>query len=103
MVILLVAAFAVHWENGWQAIADPGSDYVNDRVVGATDRLAKAKAIPREHANYEWLTGRGSLVMLNNGIEFAITYFIMVLSLFYTGGGRYVSIDYWLSRCFPRS
>lgn len=103
MVTMLVAAFAVHWENGWQAIADPSSAYANDRVVEAVDRLAKAKDILREHGNYDWLTGRGSLVMLNNGIEFAITYFIMLLSLFFTGGGRYVSVDYWLSRCFPKS
>lgn len=103
MVTMLVAAFAVHWENGWQAIADPGSAYANDRVVEAVDRLARAKDILREHGNYEWLTGRGSLVMLNNGIEFAATYFILLLSLFFSGGGRYVSIDYWLSRGFPKA
>ena len=102
MITMLVAAFAVHWENGWQAIADPAAFGANERVVEAVDRLDRAKSILREHGNYDWLTGRGSLVMLNNGIEFAITYFVMLLSLFFTGGGRYVSIDYWLNRHFAK-
>ena len=37
-------------------------------------------------------------MVLNNGIEFAATYFIMLLSLLFTGGGRYSSLDYWLAR-----
>jgi uncharacterized membrane protein YphA (DoxX/SURF4 family) len=47
------------------------------------------------------LTEKGSLVVLNNGIEFGVTYLIMLVSLFFTGGGRYVSLDYYLSRLFP--
>jgi len=35
---------------------------------------------------------------LNNGIEFAATYFIMLLALFFTGAGRYASVDYWVRR-----
>ncbi|HEX5635541.1 MAG TPA: DoxX family protein, partial [Gammaproteobacteria bacterium] len=31
-----------------------------------------------------------------NGIEFAATYLIMLLVLFFYGAGRYVSADYWL-------
>ena len=30
-------------------------------------------------------------------------YFVMLLSLFFTGGGRYTSIDYWLARACKRS
>ncbi len=100
MVTMLVAAFAVHWDNGWLAIADPGSWLANDRVLESAERLSRAKEILTENGNYDWLTGQGSVVILNNGIEFAITYFIMLLSLFFTGGGRYFSVDYWLARRF---
>lgn len=100
MVTMLVAAFAVHWENGWLAIADTSSWLANDRVMESAERLSRAKDILAENGNYDWLTGRGSVVILNNGIEFAITYFIMLLSLFFTGGGRYFSVDYWLARRF---
>jgi len=100
MVTMLVAAFAVHWENGWLAIADTGSWLANERVMESAERLSRAKDILAENGNYDWLTGRGSVVILNNGIEFAITYFIMLLSLFFTGGGRYFSVDYWLARRF---
>jgi uncharacterized membrane protein YphA (DoxX/SURF4 family) len=94
MVTMLVAIFAVHWDYGWAAIADSGSQ---DIAV----RLGTAKDLLQEHGNYAWLTEKGSLVILNNGIEFAVTYFVMLLSLFFTGGGRYVSLDYYLSRLFP--
>lgn len=100
MITMLVAAFAVHWENGWLAIADGGSWLANDRVMEAQERLAAAKSILQEHGNYSWLTGRGSVVILNNGIEFAITYFVMLLSLFFTGPGRFVSVDYFIEKCF---
>ncbi|MFW1677491.1 DoxX family protein [Pontibacter sp. JAM-7] len=98
MVTMLVAAFAVHWPNGWLAISDASSWLANDRVLEASERLGVVKEILREHGNYSWLTEQGSVVMLNNGIEFAITYFIMLLSLFFTGGGRYFSLDYWIKR-----
>lgn len=61
-----------------------------------------ARSLLREHGNYSWLTGRGSFVVLNNGIEFAAIYFIMLLSLFFTGAGRYASVDYWLTPLFAR-
>lgn len=95
MVTMLVAIFAVHWDYGWAAIADSSSQEVAVRLGTATDLL-------REHGNYSWLTEKGNLVVLNNGIEFAVTYFVMLLSLFFTGGGRYVSLDYYLSRLFPQ-
>jgi len=102
MITMLVAAFAVHWGNGWQAISDVGSAYANERVEEAAARLIIAKDILRQHGDYRWLTAKGSLVILNNGIEFSITYFLMLLSLFFTGGGKYVGIDYWLSQRFPQ-
>jgi uncharacterized membrane protein YphA (DoxX/SURF4 family) len=39
-------------------------------------------------------------VILNNGIEFSITYLIMLFSLFFTGAGRLFSIDYWVAKLF---
>jgi len=95
---MLVAMFAVHWENGWLAIADASSWLANDRVMEAAARRAQAIAILREHGNYGWLTDRGAITILNNGIEFAATYFVMLLTLIYTGGGRYTSVDYWIRR-----
>ena len=94
MVTMLVAIFAVHWGNGWAAIADSSSQEV-------AVRLGAAKDILREHGNYSWLTEKGAFVVLNNGIEFGVTYLIMLFSLLFTGGGRYVSVDYYLSRLFP--
>jgi uncharacterized membrane protein YphA (DoxX/SURF4 family) len=95
---MLVAALSVHWENGWLAIADGSSWLANDRVLEAGERLSRAKDILQEYGNYDWLTGRGSLVVLNNGIEFAATYALMLLVLIAHGGGRYTSVDYWLAR-----
>jgi len=51
-----------------------------------------------QSGEYEELTRHGSLVVLNNGVEFAVTYLVMLLSLFFTGAGRYVSLDYWIRR-----
>lgn len=94
MVTMLVAIFAVHWPNGWAAIADSNAQEV-------AVRLGEAKDILREHGNYAWLTEKGGLVILNNGIEFGVTYFVMLLSLLFMGGGRYTSVDYYLSRLWP--
>jgi uncharacterized membrane protein YphA (DoxX/SURF4 family) len=99
MVTMIVAALTVHWQNGWLAIAEgSGSLFATERTVGAIERLDRAKDILREHGNYSWLTENGSLVILNNGIEFAATYFVMLLTLFFVGAGRYLSLDYWVRR-----
>ncbi len=95
MVTMVVAAITVHWPHGWAAIADSGAQ---DIAV----RLGEARDILREHGNYRWLTEKGNFVILNNGIEFSVTYFVMLLALLFTGGGRYVSLDYYLSRLYPR-
>lgn len=88
MATMVVAAVTVHWENGWLAIAEP------------TAQLAKARELLQEHGNYEWLTQNGSFAILNNGIEFATTYFVMLLALFFIGAGKYVSADYWIAKKF---
>ncbi|HAN28963.1 MAG TPA: AraC family transcriptional regulator [Haliea salexigens] len=96
LITMLVAAWSVHWQNGWAAIADSGAEEI-------AVRLGTARDILREHGNYSWLTEHGNLVVLNNGIEFAATYFVMLLALLFTGGGRFVSVDYFLARLYPRS
>lgn len=97
-ITMVVAAVTVHWVNGWQAIADATAPFANEQVMAAPEKLEMARAILREHGNYEWLTSSGNFVILNNGIEFAVTYTIMLLALLVLGGGRYFSVDYWIAR-----
>ena len=99
MITMLVAAFAVHWGNGWQAIADKSMCMFNCEALDeSAKRIERVRDILQEHGNYEWLTETGSVVISNNGIEFAATYFVMLLALFFIGGGRYVSVDYWIKQ-----
>ena len=98
MITMLVAAGTVHWDNGWQAITDPSAPFANERVVEAANKLVIVKDVLQEHTNYDYITSSGSVVMLNNGIEFSMTYFVMLLALLFIGAGRYVSIDYWIER-----
>ena len=100
MVTMLVAIFSVHWNNGWQAVADPMSAFAGIDSNEAIIRLDAAKEILKEHGNYDWLTEKGGFVISNNGIEWAATYFIMCLSLFFIGAGKYISIDYYLNKRF---
>ena len=100
MFTMLVAMFTAHWQNGWLAISTGSGIFATERTQGAIERLDRAKNILQEHGNYGWLTENGNFVVLNNGIEFAATYFIMLLALFFLGGGRYVSFDYWIRREF---
>ena len=100
MFTMIIAATTVHLEHGWQSIADPGAPFANERVMESAEKLERGRDILREHGNYEWLTSSGNFVVLNNGIEFSATYFIMLLALFFTGAGRYASVDYWVRRKF---
>ncbi|MET1079059.1 MAG: DoxX family protein [Pseudomonas sp.] len=98
MVTMLVAIFSVHWPYGWQAIADASAPFANERVLAAVDKLARARELLKVHGDYPWLTGSGKFVVLNNGIEFAATYLVMLVALFFGGAGRWLSLDYWLRR-----
>ena len=100
LLVTMAVAATTHWANGWLAIATGGGLFATERTAGAVERLDRAKDILKEHGNYEWLTENGSFVILNNGIEFAATYFIMLLVLLFAGGGRYVSLDYWIAQRF---
>ena len=103
MVTMLVAAFSVHWVNGWQAVADAKSPFPPADIADATQRLDAAKGLLQQHGNYDWLTGSGSFVISNNGIEWAATYFIMLLALFFIGGGKYLSADYWIRKKYMQA
>ena len=100
MITMLVAMFTVHWSHGWQAVADPMSPFPPEDIDEAVERLDRAKAILQEHGHYPWLTEKGSFVISNNGIEWSATYFVMCLSLFFMGAGRWLSVDFWLSKSF---
>lgn len=103
MITMLVAAVKVHWVNGWQAVADPLSPFPPAQIDAAMERLERAREILQEYGNYPWLTETGSFVVSNNGIEWAATYFVMLLALFFLGAGRYVSADHWIARRLRRA
>jgi len=104
MVTMIVAMMSVHAKNGWLAIADAsswladGTILLNESIMAAPEKLAAAKSLLQEHGHYDWLTSSGNFVVLNNGIEFAATYFIMLLVLFIYGGGRFFSVDYYVNK-----
>ncbi|BAP36047.1 hypothetical protein AS4_11070 [Acinetobacter guillouiae] len=100
IITMLVAIVTVHLPNGWQAIADPNAPFASAQVFASTEKLEKARQILETHGNYDWLTSSGSFVILNNGIEFAVTYLVMLLALIVLGGGRYLSLDYCVKRLF---
>ena len=100
LVTMVVAAVTVHAENGWQSIADASAPFANERVMASVEKLARVREILHEHGNYEWLTASGPVVILNNGVEFATTYALMLAVLIAYGGGRYVSLDWLIARGF---
>ncbi len=100
MFTMIVAVVTVHLEHGWQAVHDLSSPYASANAGEALERLSSAKDILKEHGNYDWLTEHGNIIASNNGIEWAATYFIILLALFVTGGGKFVSVDYWLAKKF---
>ena len=102
MVTMLVAAFKVHIENGWQAVADTMSPFPPADIEGAMQRLDKAKELLQEHGRYDWLTESGNFVISNSGMEWAITYFVMLLALFFMGAGK-LSLDHVIAGYFKKN
>lgn len=98
LVTMLVAIFSVHLPNGWQAIADPSAPFANAQVAASADKLARIRELVDMQQDADWLTESGPVVILNNGIEFAVTYGVMLLALMAMGGGRGVSVDWLLLR-----
>jgi putative oxidoreductase len=106
MITMLVAAVSAHWSYGWHALPETTLtmpwEWRMDLIEGAQERKQMAAAILKEHGNYDWLTETGSLTILKNGIEFAATYFIMLLVLFFNGAGK-LSIDHLVTRKYCAS
>lgn len=102
MFTMAVAAGTAHWDKGWHALPESTLtmpwEWRTDLIDGAQKRKTAVKSLLKEHGNYRWLTETGSITIIKNGIEFAATYFIMLLMLLFSGAGRYVSVDYWLAR-----
>lgn len=114
MFTMIVAATSVHLDNGWFAITPTnpdtspakvltwlGSEEAKESLLNSEEtsiKLSRMREILEENGNTDWLYGNGNIVVLNNGIEFATTYFIMLLALFFIGAGRYVSLDYYIRR-----
>jgi uncharacterized membrane protein YphA (DoxX/SURF4 family) len=106
MVTMLVAAVTAHWSNGWHALPETTLtvpwEWRTDLIEGAQQRKEAAVSILEQHGNINWLTETGSFTILKNGIEFAATYFIMLLVLFFHGAGK-ASLDYIFCRKFSCS
>ncbi|MBY6210554.1 DoxX family protein [Microbulbifer agarilyticus] len=102
MFTMVIAAVAAHWQYGWHALPEQTLtmpwEWRKDLIAEAAVRKEKAVELLKEYGHYEWLTEAGNFTVLKNGIEFAATYFIMLLALLFTGGGRFVSLDYWIAR-----
>lgn len=89
MITMIVAAVTVHLDKGWAAIAE---------TPESAEKLSAANSLLEQHGNIDWLTSSGQFVVLNNGIEFAVTYLIMLAALFFIGAGKYLSADYWIAK-----
>ena len=102
MFTMLVAAVTAHWQNGWHVLPETELmmpwEWRPDLIDEALEKRDRARSLLRQHGNYDWLTAAGPITILKNGIEFAATYFVMLLMLLFSGAGRLVSIDYWLER-----
>ncbi|MDO6446987.1 DoxX family protein [Colwellia sp. 1_MG-2023] len=112
MFTMIIAATSVHGENGWFAITPTNPDISPAKVfvwlgfeqaeqslensIEADKRLEAMRSLLAENGHTEWLYETGSIVVLNNGIEFAATYFLLLLALFFIGAGRFTSMDYYL-------
>lgn len=114
LCIMLVAAYTVHWDNGWFAISPtdsetsaarvlewlnvPGGQESLENSVQASERLNRMRSILEQNGLPDYLYATGKPVILNNGIEFSAIYFVMLFSLVFTGGGRYTSIDDYIKK-----
>lgn len=95
MIILMsVASSMVHLSHGWLAIAS--------KDMESAQRMDNFLVWLQQNfpGRYNYITQLGDPVILNNGMEFSITYFVMLLVLLFWGGGRFVSVDYWLVKLY---
>jgi putative oxidoreductase len=112
MFTMIMAATTVHAPNGWFAITPINPDTSAAKMmtwigfeqaeaslensVETGKRLEAMRNLLENNGNTDWLYENGNIVVLNNGIEFSATYFIMLLALFFIGAGRYTSVDYYI-------
>lgn len=92
LFLMTIAGMTVHWSHGWAAIAGKATES-SLRLDGLMTWLSQ-----NFPGRFNYVTELGDPVVLNNGMEFTITYTIMLLVLFFYGGGRFISADYWTSR-----
>jgi len=88
---MIMAIFTVHIDHGWYTI---GQSALNPEVM---ERISAAKDILKENSDYSWLTGQGSFVILQNGIETVVTYIVMLATLVTIGPGR-ISADFFIGK-----
>jgi putative oxidoreductase len=114
MLTMLVAILTVHLPHGWFAIAPadgassaaqffswfglPGAEQSLQQSAEIANRLSKIRQLLTEHGDIDWLLANGPVAILNNGAEFAVIYLLMLWQLLTRGGGRYLSVDYWISK-----
>ena len=73
IVVMSVASLMVHWSHGWLAIASNNMES-SQRMTAFLQWL-----IENFPGRYNYITELGDPIILNNGIEFSATYFIMLL------------------------
>ncbi|MBR9804930.1 DoxX family protein [bacterium] len=100
LVTMLVAAVTAHWDNGWHALPESQLtvpwEWRGDLIEEANSRKEVINRILAQHGRPDFLTSAGAVTILKNGVEFAATYFLMLLVLLFYGGGRFVSADHYL-------
>lgn len=105
MMVTMAVAASTHWDNGWHALPENELtvpwEWRMDLIDDATERKGIIKSIVKKHGNYKWLTEAGSITVLKNGIEFAATYFIMLLVLFFYGPGK-ASLDHFIRKRYGK-
>jgi putative oxidoreductase len=94
MILMGMAAYLVHMAHGWYYIAPETSD-AGVRLTGFMEWLQLH--FPERLA---YITEFGNPAIIQSGVEHAVTYFIMAMTLFFIGGGRYFSLDYWIAKKF---
>ncbi len=104
MFTMVIAAYTVHWDKGWYAIGqtqpNPVLMHTAEDAQAIKVRTDQGRQVLRRHGRESWLTEHGPFVILTNGLEFPVTYLIMLLTLFFWGAGRYCSVDHWVRRCY---
>ncbi len=114
LLTMLVAILSVHLPHGWFAIAPadgatsaaqffswfglPGAEQSLQQSAEVADRLGKIRQLLADHGDKDWLLAYGPVAILNNGAEFATIYLLLLWQLLVRGSGRYLSVDYWISK-----